>query len=51
CEACSEPFSVLRRRHHCRDCGACFCRACTPRRVVLPHLHATREHRSCDACF
>ncbi|KAH8095356.1 hypothetical protein JL720_2652 [Aureococcus anophagefferens] len=51
CEACAEPFSVLRRRHHCRDCGACFCRACTPRRVVLPHLHATREHRSCDACL
>lgn len=29
CYACEIPFTVFRRRHHCRLCGQVFCNACS----------------------
>mmetsp|Transcript_31801 Transcript_31801/g.68845 ORF Transcript_31801/g.68845 Transcript_31801/m.68845 type:complete len:2148 (-) Transcript_31801:1362-7805(-) len=29
CYACEAPFTVFRRRHHCRLCGQVFCSACS----------------------
>eukprot|EP00434_Breviolum_minutum_P008450 symbB.v1.2.007455.t1/scaffold455.1/size335105/3 len=31
-ESCGRPFTLLRRRHHCRGCGQIFCDACSPLR-------------------
>ena len=29
CRACSDPFTLVTRRHHCRGCGLIFCAKCT----------------------
>ena len=31
CLRCQEPFSLFRRRHHCRLCGDVVCATCSPR--------------------
>ena len=36
CGVCELPFTMLRRRHHCRLCGHIFCDACCAQRRVLP---------------
>jgi hypothetical protein len=28
CLHCDAPFTVVRRRHHCRDCGGIYCKDC-----------------------
>ena len=30
CSCCAQPFSLLRRRHHCRECLQVVCSACSP---------------------
>jgi hypothetical protein len=50
CMSCARIFGLLRRRHHCRQCGGIFCRPCsTGRKVILELLGAS--HRVCDKCF
>ena len=48
CCGCAKPFTLLRRRHHCRRCGRLFCSECsalrsplTPEQMALgaPPLH------------
>ncbi len=41
CAACSVPFTLLRRRHHCRACLRCVCSTCAPAAAV----------RLCRACL
>lgn len=38
---CAKPFSILRRRHHCRGCGEIFCLHCAPKTNVLGPLQRT----------
>jgi hypothetical protein len=35
CSLCSGSFSMLNKRHHCRQCGQNVCSACSPFRVAL----------------
>ncbi|KAJ8605426.1 hypothetical protein CTAYLR_003296 [Chrysophaeum taylorii] len=51
CDKCREPFTVLRRRHHCRSCGKCFCKDCSKYSKILPHLDASKKLRVCLACY
>lgn len=37
CYACETPFTVFRRRHHCRLCGQVFCNTCSA--FFLPSLN------------
>ena len=51
CQICEKPFNaVLRRRHHCRRCGACVCASCSPARQVLKKIHPTKLQRVCKPC-
>lgn len=36
CMACQSVFTVVRRRHHCRNCGKIFCGKCSANAVPLP---------------
>eukprot|EP01062_Namystynia_karyoxenos_P063954 TRINITY_DN567_c2_g1_i1.p1 TRINITY_DN567_c2_g1~~TRINITY_DN567_c2_g1_i1.p1 ORF type:complete len:765 (+),score=193.08 TRINITY_DN567_c2_g1_i1:98-2296(+) len=31
CNGCQQPFSLTRRRHHCRACGLVYCNSCCPK--------------------
>lgn len=50
CQLCSASFSILFRRHHCRNCGKVVCENCSSNRVLLPHVHETKPLRVCDEC-
>jgi hypothetical protein len=67
CEKCNKPFSILRRKHHCRRCGGLFCDACSSKKADLAvalteesrtgvgQHYATAKNvkkaRVCDACY
>lgn len=48
CSACEKPFSVSRRRHHCRKCGQIFCGQCSE--GSMPLIRGGKPVRVCDAC-
>ncbi|XP_042750660.1 lateral signaling target protein 2 homolog isoform X3 [Lagopus leucura] len=50
CSACRAPFTLLRRRHHCRSCGKIFCARCSPNTAALPHYGQPRPVRVCTHC-
>ena len=43
CFKCAEPFTMGKRRHHCRICGEVVCDGCSPYRV--------RGKRTCSKCY
>ncbi|KAM9373300.1 lateral signaling target protein 2 homolog [Phaethornis superciliosus] len=51
CSACRSPFTLLRRRHHCRSCGKIFCARCSPHAVALPHYGQLKPVRVCTHCY
>ena len=59
CQRCKAQFTLVRRRHHCRNCGHCLCAACCGKFKVIPNPSArvgeqalaTKPHRVCLDCF
>ncbi|KAM6056581.1 lateral signaling target protein 2 homolog isoform 2-T2 [Chlamydotis macqueenii] len=51
CSACRLPFTLLRRRHHCRSCGKIFCARCSPHTAALPHYGHLKPVRVCTHCY
>ncbi|KAM9289519.1 lateral signaling target protein 2 homolog [Morus bassanus] len=51
CSACRLPFTLLRRRHHCRSCGKIFCARCSPHTAALPHYGQPKPVRVCTHCY
>ncbi|KZC13192.1 Lateral signaling target protein 2 like protein [Dufourea novaeangliae] len=51
CMACQAGFTVVRRRHHCRNCGKVFCGRCSSNNVPLPRFGHTKPVRVCNRCF
>jgi hypothetical protein len=45
---CNNKFSLVDRKHHCRQCGRVVCNACSTERRYLLYLH--KEGRVCDKC-
>lgn len=56
CELCfaqnlpNHRFSLLRRRHHCRNCGRSVCHLHCSRHASLPHFGHVQPQRICDLC-
>lgn len=50
CTKCGAPFTLLRRRHHCRACGALVCHACSAERAPIPIDGPSTLHRVCNTC-
>ncbi|XP_053994035.1 lateral signaling target protein 2 homolog isoform X1 [Hylaeus volcanicus] len=51
CMACQAGFTVVRRRHHCRNCGKVFCGRCSSNNVPLPRYGHMKPVRVCNRCF
>lgn len=51
CLSCSRPFTLRRRRHHCRCCGRLVCASCSGQRRVIPRsIVFDGAVRVCDEC-
>ncbi|CAG5128669.1 unnamed protein product [Candidula unifasciata] len=50
CELCSVKFTQVKRRHHCRMCGAVRCAQCCSQKIPLPQLGLEEAERVCHAC-
>ena len=48
CTLCSERFTLLRRRHHCRRCGAVVCGSCSANSIPIPGY--VKPQRVCNVC-
>jgi transcription elongation factor Elf1 len=49
CSICHVIFTITKRRHHCRKCGALVCGNCSDHFMVVPEIGNT-EVRVCDNC-
>lgn len=49
CYACDTPFTVFRRRHHCRLCGQVFCASCSAY-FVPSQKKGSSTLRTCQMC-
>jgi len=51
CMHCKKTeFTVLNRRHHCRNCGKVVCGPCSSKKWVIPHV-SSKALRVCFSCF
>lgn len=51
CMCCRRSaFTILSRRHHCRQCGRVVCHACSTHRRTIPVLYADVAVRVCSDC-
>jgi len=50
CGYCNKVFSMLNRKHHCRNCGHIFCADCTSHRVKVPGQKDKDSVRVCSPC-
>eukprot|EP00659_Diplonema_papillatum_P003432 gene3432-5374_t len=49
CRLCRKPFSLTRRRHHCRACGGVFCHGCSAgSRYVETYRSVQRVCATCE---
>ena len=46
CYSCEAPFTMLRRKHHCRVCGMIFCSACSAYFVQISEASSLTESTS-----
>ncbi|RWS17471.1 hypothetical protein B4U79_09026 [Dinothrombium tinctorium] len=51
CTMCSLQFTLIRRRHHCRNCGQIFCNSCANNFISLNHYGFYKPVRVCNVCY
>lgn len=52
CMHCNKTqFTVLNRRHHCRQCGAVVCGPCSNKKLLLPGQGGGKAVRVCLQCY
>uniref|UniRef100_A0A4W5RSL1 Lateral signaling target protein 2 homolog n=1 Tax=Hucho hucho TaxID=62062 RepID=A0A4W5RSL1_9TELE len=51
CITCRAPFTVIRRKHHCRSCGKIFCSRCSSHSAPLPRYGQVKAVRVCTHCY
>lgn len=51
CMMCSDLFTLLNRKHHCRSCGGVFCQTHSSETSTIPELGINIPVRICDNCY
>jgi len=51
CTACHVNFSVIKLKHHCRNCGQTFCAQCAHHKYQIDSKGFYEPVRVCNACF
>mmetsp|Transcript_35139 Transcript_35139/g.99080 ORF Transcript_35139/g.99080 Transcript_35139/m.99080 type:complete len:211 (-) Transcript_35139:17-649(-) len=51
CMGCSQEFSIISRRHHCRVCGNLFCGDCVSMAAFPEILHHYEKVLVCKTCI
>lgn len=51
CSGCTAPFTLFRRRHHCRACGHIFCADCSKFTKNLNCWGYNGPVRVCEPCY
>ncbi|GIY88146.1 hepatocyte growth factor-regulated tyrosine kinase substrate [Caerostris extrusa] len=51
CHRCRTQFTVVQRKHHCRNCGQIFCHKCSSRTCPIPRFGIEKDVRVCEGCW
>ncbi|EGG23445.1 pleckstrin domain-containing protein [Cavenderia fasciculata] len=51
CMFCNDQFTIINRRHHCRNCGKVVCGSCSPGKKLIQHVKKSKPVRVCLFCF
>ena len=55
CNSCNLPFSIFKRKHHCRCCGKIFCYNCTNHSIKIPDINNSSvvgfDEKVCYSCY
>eukprot|EP01099_Mayorella_cantabrigiensis_P005329 TRINITY_DN4219_c0_g1_i1.p1 TRINITY_DN4219_c0_g1~~TRINITY_DN4219_c0_g1_i1.p1 ORF type:complete len:770 (-),score=165.96 TRINITY_DN4219_c0_g1_i1:35-2344(-) len=51
CTACHANFSVIKLKHHCRNCGQTFCGQCAHHKYQIDSKGFYEPVRVCNTCF
>eukprot|EP00808_Paulinella_micropora_P020314 g66722.t1 len=51
CKKCAAKFTMVNRKHHCRNCGHTFCGKDTTKRCPVLEFGYTEPQRVCDTCY
>jgi hypothetical protein len=49
CAECDQKFTMINRKHHCRQCGEVICNKCSPDRVLIGD--SATPSRICRSCY
>ena len=51
CHGCKMEFWLVRRKHHCRNCGHVFCGDCSGQMARIPSQNLIHAERVCLPCY
>ncbi|KAJ2781991.1 Vacuolar protein-sorting-associated protein 27 [Coemansia javaensis] len=51
CQRCRTAFTMTNRKHHCRNCGLCFCNDCSSNSTPIPKFAIYDPVRVCHGCY
>lgn len=51
CAGCNTGFGIVKRKHHCRNCGNIFCHDCSNNYTSIPLQNLVGDERVCFKCY